>query len=167
MAVSDRILVLDGGEIKDQGTPQRVYSRPTDVFAANFVGESETLDGTVAGAGDDHWLVQTRIGRLRVARQPHDAVQVSDTVVLTVRPEHVQLCEPGPEAPAHTLAGSVRSASFLGPFAELLVELDSGDLVTARVSGGAGAAPGTTVGVRIEPHHIVLHPNRPTGGESA
>ncbi|MDG4764369.1 ABC transporter ATP-binding protein [Solwaraspora sp. WMMD406] len=160
MAVSDRILVLEGGDIKDQGTPSRVYSRPADVFAANFVGESETLNGTVVESDNDHWLVQTDIGRLHVARQPQDTVRVSDAVVLTVRPEHLQLRDPVTDTAIPTIAGSVRSASFLGPFAELVVELESGHLVTARVSGGAGAAPGAPVHVRIEPHHVVLHPDR-------
>jgi iron(III) transport system ATP-binding protein len=165
MAVSDRILVLEGGEIKDQGTPARVYSRPADVFAANFVGESETLNGTVVNADDDHWLVQTDIGRLHVARRPHDTVRVSEAVVLTVRPEHLQLRNPDPGTA--TIAGSVKSTSFLGPFAELVVELESGHLVTARVSGGAGAAPGAPVHVRIEPHHVVLHPIRTPAGDAA
>ncbi|MFC0531442.1 ABC transporter ATP-binding protein [Phytohabitans kaempferiae] len=167
MAVSDRILVLESGEIKDQGPPARVYSRPTDVFAANFVGESETLDGTVVDADDDHWLVQTGIGRLQVARQPHDTVRVSETVVLTVRPEHLQLWEPAAATRTQTIPGSVRSASFLGPFAELVVELESGHLVTARVSGGAGAAPGAPVHVRIEPHHVVLHAGRTPAGQAS
>ncbi|MFY1695278.1 ABC transporter ATP-binding protein [Solwaraspora sp. WMMA2101] len=167
MEVSDRILVLESGEIKDQGTPARVYSRPADVFAANFVGESETLDGLIVEADDDHWLVQTQIGRLQVARQPHDAARISEPVMLTVRPEHLQLREPTPETAAQTIAGAVRSTSFLGPFAELLVELESGHLVTARVSGSAGAAPGTRVHVRIEPHHIVLLPHRAPAASAA
>ncbi|MFV2083623.1 ABC transporter ATP-binding protein [Micromonospora sp. LOL_021] len=167
MAVSDRILVLESGEIKDQGAPTRVYSRPADVFAANFVGESETLPGTVVDADDDHWLVQTGIGQLHVARQPHDTVRVSESVVLTVRPEHLQLREAVSDTPVPAIAGSVRSASFLGPFAELVVELESGHLVTARVTGGAGAALGSRVHVRIEPHHVVLHPDRsPTGHDT-
>jgi iron(III) transport system ATP-binding protein len=157
MAVSDRILVLESGEIKDQGAPARVYSRPADVFAAHFVGESEAIEGTIVDADDDHWLIQTAIGRIHVTREPDDERAISDEVVLTIRPEHFHLSEPHPDTRSKTIAGSVKSTSFLGPFAELAIELDSGRQITARLSGSEGAVPGAPVYVRIEPHNIALH----------
>jgi len=167
MAVSDRILVLEGGEVKDEGAPARVYSRPADVFAANFVGESHTLPATIVAAEDDRWLVRTEIGLLAVARRREDRASVPDEVVLTIRPEHFQVCEPTSDASGRALTGTVRSTAFLGPFAELTVELDSGHQVTARVNGSTRMPPGTPVQVRVEPHDIVLHPVTKPGENAA
>ncbi|MEV5413402.1 ABC transporter ATP-binding protein [Thermopolyspora sp. NPDC052614] len=170
MAVSDRILVLEGGEVKDEGAPSRVYSRPADVFAANFVGESHTLGATIVADDGDHWLVRTDIGLMRVTRRREDRARIDDDVVLTIRPEHFHLSEPTPDSAGRAITGTVKSTAFLGPFAELTVELDSGHQVTARVNGAARMPPGAPVHVRVEPHDIVLHPadNKPSEpGEDA
>lgn len=163
MAVSDRIVVLEGGVIKDSGSPQRVYSRPADVFSARFVGESQVIAGTVVASDEHHWLVSTPIGDLHVQRVPHDATDIADSVNLTIRPEHFHLGSPDdPASRDLTLPGSVRSAAFLGPFAELAIELATGHEVRVRINGTAPHHPGDAVAVRIEPGDVVLHRTTPS-----
>jgi len=163
MAVSDRILVLDGGIVKDAGSPERIYSRPADVFSARFVGESNVIEGTIISADDDHWLVNTPLGDLHVQRQPGDTTTLTDAVVLTVRPEHMGLASmQDPAMRDLTLPGAVRASSFLGPFAELAVELSSGHEVVVRINGAALHRPGDPVAVRIEPGNVVLHAAEPS-----
>lgn len=46
LAMADRIVVMNKGEIEQIGTPQEIYSRPTTPFVANFVGKANLVEGT-------------------------------------------------------------------------------------------------------------------------
>ncbi|WP_352648863.1 hypothetical protein [Mesorhizobium sp. M0136] len=47
MALADRILLLNGGQIEQDGTPKQIYNKPKSLFAAEFMGASNRLDGVV------------------------------------------------------------------------------------------------------------------------
>lgn len=53
LAISDRIVVMNKGQIEQIGTPQEIYSAPRSVFVANFVGKSNVLPATVRTVSDD------------------------------------------------------------------------------------------------------------------
>lgn len=80
MAIADRIVVMNGGQIEDIGTPARVYRQPRSLFAAGFMGEVNRVPAT--GNGE---VVQTPFGQLS-----HSA---TGALTLCIRPE--ALCHPG------------------------------------------------------------------------
>ena len=49
MALADRIAVMDGGAVQQVGTPEEIYLRPKSRFVADFIGESNIIDGRVEG----------------------------------------------------------------------------------------------------------------------
>jgi len=57
MAMSDRILLLNNGVIEQQGTPEDMYGRPQTLFAADFMGSNNRIDGTVSEVRDGAALV--------------------------------------------------------------------------------------------------------------
>src|SRR5574340_926849 len=58
LAMSDRILLLNGGKIEQQGTPQQMYSNPATLFTAAFMGSNNRLAGRVARLVDGHALLE-------------------------------------------------------------------------------------------------------------
>ena len=47
MSMSDRIMVMEDGNIKQVGTPQEIYHQPKDRFVANFIGETNLIEGSI------------------------------------------------------------------------------------------------------------------------
>jgi iron(III) transport system ATP-binding protein len=58
LAMSDRILLLNGGKIEQQGTPEEMYSSPETLFTADFMGSNNRLPGRVAEIRDDAALLE-------------------------------------------------------------------------------------------------------------
>ena len=67
LAMSDQILVMNGGEIRQRGTPEEIYRNPADSFVAGFIGTANILDAAVVGAvADETYRVSTAMGELVV-----------------------------------------------------------------------------------------------------
>ena len=116
LAVSDQIIVLDGGRIAQRGTPAELYENPATAFVAGFMGEALLLPGTLDAQGE------VRLGPLRLqARRPLPA----GAVQVLVRPQAWVIGEPGSGLPARllrrTYLGSHFEYSFETSFGPVLV----------------------------------------------
>jgi len=125
LSMSDRVALVNNGNIVQEGAPRDVYLRPADSFAANFLGRTNLLEGTVADmvAG----TVETRWGVLHCAL-PAWASQGSD-VTIGFRPESVVLSDG--KAAEGGLGGKVAAASFVGDAVEYQIDL-GGRMVRAK-----------------------------------
>src|SRR6266536_5953791 len=125
LSMSDRVALVNNGNIVQEGAPRDVYLRPADSFAANFLGRTNLLEGTVADmvAG----AVETRWGVLHCAL-PAWASQGSD-VTIGFRPESVVLSDG--KAAEDGLGGKVAAASFVGDAVEYQIDL-GGRMVRAK-----------------------------------
>jgi ABC-type Fe3+/spermidine/putrescine transport system ATPase subunit len=85
MAISDRIAVMKTGRIKQVGTPVELYMSPENLFVANFIGESNFLEGYVAETDSKETLIELR-GGIRV-QAVRNEVKKGERVVLAIRPE--------------------------------------------------------------------------------
>lgn len=114
MVMSDRIAVLDGGNIQQVGTPAEVYERPATAFVARFMGHENLFE---ISAGQDNW-VDTELGRMTL--EPSEQRDAQDGWLL-VRPETLELSEGfgdalGEELPAgyNRLQGVVQERLYRG-----------------------------------------------------
>ncbi len=126
LSMATRIAVMSGGRVVQAGTPQEIYLRPRTRFVADFIGESNFLDGTVAGGDGDAGL-QLPDGQ----RLPVPAGTAPGPATLMVRPESVELRAPDAGAPIH-LRGRVRHAAFMGTHTRITVDTTAGALVVLR-----------------------------------
>ena len=117
LSLGDKVCVMNDGEIVQIGAPQEVYSRPSSLFVARFVGEMNLIKATVAGPG----LVESPLGKFACPVPP--ACQTGDTATLAIRPEHLQLLRlPGENAGG--IKGTILGKSYLGDAALLEVEVN-------------------------------------------
>ncbi len=121
MALADVLAVMQNGEIQQIGAPWEIYRRPKNLYVAHFIGEANTLSGSVSSANGRRVTVTTDIGPLVIDDvDPVPAAGVKGHVV--VRPEDVTLAAGSPEdrGPNH-YRGTVANAVLLGPNLELSI----------------------------------------------
>ncbi len=98
MAVSDRIAVLNKGRLEQIGTPMEIYETPKNRFVAEFIGDTNFLDGTVAAAaGQEHSVLQ--FDDFPAVKCFNDKqLSIGDLVHMSVRPEKIQISREKPMA---------------------------------------------------------------------
>ena len=112
LTMSDRVVVMDGGKIQQVGTPQDIYNEPQNAFVADFIGESNIVDGKmlrdfyVEFSGAKFDCLDSGFGK-------------NELVDVVVRPEDVDIVTPE----SGMLTGVVTSVSFLGVHYEIIVDI--------------------------------------------
>ena len=101
LTMSDRIAVMNNGEVQQIGTPRDIYEHPTNRFVADFIGETNFLDAAVTEIGE---FITLDIGGVEVlgSSGPHDLVD-GQRVTLAIRPEKVNLFPVGEVEPNQVL----------------------------------------------------------------
>ena len=146
LAMSDRVCLMNAGRVEQIGTPQELYDQPGSLLAAQFIGLSNILHGTVDPSGS---RLLTPDGAV-----PIQNGRAGDELDLLVRPENMRLV-----APPATLSGRVIDKVFAGSEARLLVALRSGTVLTVRrQAGGSDPALGETVAVTWAIEHARILP---------
>ncbi len=117
LSIADRLAILDGGRIQQCGAPREVYERPVSKFVANFIGETNFLEGPVVTLADGRITVQADHGTITSTVPPAEPVRVGQRVTLSVRPEVIHLGEPPPSG-INVLRGELRDSIYLGEMAQ-------------------------------------------------
>jgi iron(III) transport system ATP-binding protein len=89
LAVSDDVVVMNGGHVIERGIPHAIYTFPQDMFTARFLGVSNSLDGVVESIGDNGANVV--FGARSMMCRQRGSAQVGDRVSVFMRPESFRL----------------------------------------------------------------------------
>jgi len=136
LAVSDRLVVLDGGRIQQVGTVEDLYEAPESKFVADFIGDVNAVEGRVTAVEDGGVTVDAGTGEVRVPRDAAGDVDVGDAVDVCVRPFQVRV-EGGERADGGDgtfwTTGVVRNRSYQGSDSLYGVETDAWGRLSAEV----------------------------------
>jgi putrescine transport system ATP-binding protein len=133
MTMADRIAVMNHGKVVQVATPAEIYEQPRTRFIAEFVGDTNILEGRVAGREGDLWRIETRAAATAlIVDDPDELLEAGQTVAIAVRPEKMTLRREAPGHSRNVLAGEVWDIGYLGDWTVYRVKLDSGE--TVRVS---------------------------------
>ena len=132
LVMSDRIAVFQQGKLAQVGTAEELYERPSSLFVADFLGDSNILRGSASSDGTTHRL-QTACGTFSAPHNP--AVGHSANAAITVRPERMRLvCDR--EAPSggdmNQVLGRVSQMIYIGSSRKVEVVLADGTRVQVR-----------------------------------
>ena len=123
LTMADRILVMDRGELIQDGTPHEVYDQPANPFVANFIGAMNFIGDAIRQEPGVY-----RIGD-RMIRVRGENGTVGDppgeSATLAIRPEDVAL-RPAGEPDENLLSGRVEETEYRGPFFRVAIRLNSG-----------------------------------------
>ncbi len=112
LTMSDRVVVMDSGKIQQIGTPQDIYNEPKNAFVADFIGESNIVDGVMK----KDFLVEFSGQSFQCLDKGFNQNEAVDVVV---RPEDVDIVP----SDKGMLTGVVTSVSFLGVHYEIIVDI--------------------------------------------
>jgi len=147
MAMSDRIAVMEGGRVRQVGTPREIYHRPATAFVARFIGRSNVLELPVLAARADSVDVRLPGGATRTVAAPAEhGLTESARALVSIRPEHIGLC--GPEDP-DALPGRITDVEFTGMTTNLTVDVSGQELTVAAVDVPDAPAVGDRIGLRL------------------
>lgn len=152
LALSRQIAVMHQGRVQQIGTPRQIYERPSNRFVADFVGTTNILEGTVRRVADGRSVVETDLGP--VEAQAIDDLAPGDRVVISVRPEHVELLEGAPAA-ANVWPGRVEQKVFLGEAVDFQVAVGSRTLLSRR-HPSVRTPVGGAIFVQLDPDMCVV-----------
>ena len=112
LTMSDRIAVFDDGRIQQIATPRELYENPQNSFVARFIGENNTLGGTVRELAEQRAVVELDAGGL-VKCMPVNVSAVGERAIVSVRPERVEFEDWSREG-TNTLRGEVLEFIYMG-----------------------------------------------------
>ena len=153
LALSHSIAVMKDGHIQQIGSPRDIYERPKNQFVADFVGSTNFLDAKVVSpnGAPKHYLVETAFGRM--AAYSEESFTDGEKVVLSVRPEDVELVEEKIEG-VNTWEATVDQKIFLGEFLEFRIRLQD-KLLQSRTHPSLRTSIGNKIWARVNPEKCV------------
>ena len=140
LSMSDTIVVMADGEIQQIGTPTDIYNEPKNAFVADFIGESNIIDG-----------IMLEDKKVKLASHVFDCVdggyEPNEPVDVVIRPEDVDVVAPD----KGMLTGKVTSVTFKGVHYEIIVDIKG---FKWMIQSTDYVEPDATIGVYIEPDAI-------------
>ncbi|SSC65312.1 ABC transporter ATP-binding protein [Ciceribacter selenitireducens] len=136
MTVSDRIAVMDKGEIMQVATPAEIYEAPNSRYVADFIGDINIVEGrleTVEKVAEGALATVVCTNGLRVVvDQPACKAEPGAPVAFAIRPEKVRIgSEPPADTSVNALSGEVWDIGYLGDFSVFIVKLADGSTFRA------------------------------------
>jgi len=156
MSISDRIIVMKSGRIVEVGKPIDLYTRPKNIFTANFVGEANFLTGIIIKILDDEALIEVGDG-LQLITKSGD-YNVSDRVVIAFRPEFARIRA---IKTSNILSGIITDVMYSGIIGRVRVKLSSGDQIVVKIALGLkdhSFRVNDHVTIKLLPENILVYP---------
>ena len=140
LSMSDTVVVMNGGRIQQIGTPIDIYNEPKNAFVADFIGESNILDGVML----DDFKAKFSGHTFQCLDK---GFKVNESVDIVVRPEDVDVVPYG----EGTISGVITSNTFKGVHFEMIVDIDNFKWMIQTTDY---YPVGTKIGIQIEPDAI-------------
>jgi len=113
LTMSDRVAVFDDGRIQQLAPPDVLYESPENSFVAQFIGENNTLEGTVKEIKGGKCIVELDSGQI-IDAKPVNVDKAGDRTLVSIRPERVEIDKTRLSPDAHTLQAEVLEFIYMG-----------------------------------------------------
>ena len=150
LSMSDTVVVMDKGRIQQIGTPEDIYNEPKNAFVADFIGESNILDGV---------MLEDRLVKFfgRKFKCVDAGFEKNEPVDVVIRPEDIDIVPPDD---GH-LCGTVTSVTFKGVHYDTIVDFKGFKWLIQTTDF---YEVGSYIGIRLEPEDIhIMHKSEYSG----
>lgn len=124
MTMASRVAVMSEGRFLQVGAPSDIYETPSSRFVADFIGNVNLMDGSVAVDDPDHVIIDCADCRHYVGHGITGTQGMAVTVAL--RPEKIHLARAKPADEFNSAQGTIKEMSYFGSFTVYQLELPSG-----------------------------------------
>ena len=128
MVMSDRIVVMNSGDVVQIGTPDEIYQKPADRFVADFIGTMNFIPGEVIQATGDPGTatIKTEFSEKLLCRLPEGRDGTpGEKVFASIRPEDVEVFAQPPQSGENLFRGTIAHKAYLGNFLFYFVNINS------------------------------------------
>jgi spermidine/putrescine transport system ATP-binding protein len=133
LTMSDRIAVMNQGNVEQIGTPTEIYDRPATVFVAGFIGQANLWHGRQTGRANRDYVEVEVLGTTLKARPGDTTIEPGGEATLMVRPERVRVSMDQPTGDVASVAAKVADLTFQGPVLRLSLAAADGSSILAHV----------------------------------
>ena len=149
LAVSDHIIVMNGGRIAQQGTPDNLYEAPQSRFLADFIGDANLVDGELARAGD---RVSFAAGGVSAPVRANG--MEAGPATLAVRPQRLRVVD----VAQGVVPGVCKRVAYLGSRIEYVVSTAWGELLAFDNELHPARRRDDAVGIAFDPDAVIVLP---------
>ncbi|OMB98367.1 ABC transporter ATP-binding protein [Mycobacterium sp. NS-7484] len=134
LTMSDRIAVMNNGNVEQIGSPTEIYDRPATVFVASFIGQANLWPGRQTGRANRDFVEIEVFGTTLRAKPGDTTIEAGGHATLMIRPERVRVStdQPG-AADVVSVPGTVKDLTFQGPVVRLSVAAPDDSTIIAHV----------------------------------
>ncbi|WP_260759149.1 ABC transporter ATP-binding protein [Mycobacterium sp. SMC-4] len=133
LTMSDRIAVMNAGNVEQIGSPTEIYDRPATVFVASFIGQANLWAGRQTGRANRDFVEVDVLGSTLKARPGDTTIESGGHATLMVRPERVRISMDAPSAELAGVRATVADLTFQGPVLRLSLAAPDDSTVIAHV----------------------------------
>ena len=167
--MSDRIVVMNGGRVEQDGAPQDIYSRPATAFVAGFIGTASLWPGEICAHNKDDTLDVRLVNGTVVRATATETLDMATPVTVVMRPEHFAVSGSDPASTGGPVGVSVQATvvqtAFQGANITASLDLGAGMVALAHIpvdqdhlSGldMSAMTPGSVVWLSWSPRHALV-----------
>ncbi|MBB6454713.1 spermidine/putrescine transport system ATP-binding protein [Salirhabdus euzebyi] len=154
LTMSDRIVVMNQGEIEQIGLPEEIYEKPTSKFVADFIGETNIFEGVVTNTQNEY--ADLNIDGVSIGIPKTISLVQDERVYMSIRPEKAKVSVTKDET-AH-LNGTLKEKIYVGSVTKIIVQLPNGREMVVNESGDSlrDVKAGNDVYVSWQPEETVV-----------
>jgi ABC-type Fe3+/spermidine/putrescine transport system ATPase subunit len=159
MVISDRIAVMDSGNVVQIGNAQEIYQKPANRFVADFIGTMNFMSGKVIEilSNNNEVNVRTEFSEKLLCTEPVGrAVKTGEEVYASIRPEDVKILDAPPQAGEdNIIKGAIAHRAYLGNFLYFFVNAN-GTMIRVQVSHNVPLEEGQEVYLSLDPRKCMI-----------
>jgi iron(III) transport system ATP-binding protein len=158
MVISDRIAIMDSGDIVQIGTAQEIYQKPANKFIADFIGTMNFIPGEIVPSpGDtDRTCVRTEFSEdILCSADGITEAAPGGKVFVSIRPEDVEVFSQPPQARENVFKGVIAHRAYLGNFLYFFVDVN-GTRIQAQVPHDLTQDEGQEVHLFLDPQKCIV-----------
>jgi iron(III) transport system ATP-binding protein len=158
MVISDRIAVMNAGNVVQIGSAQEIYKKPADRFVADFIGTMNFIAGEITQVFQDEGQISVRtdFSENLLCMMPHAGeARPGEEAYASIRPEDVAVFEDPPQDRQNVFKGTIENKAYLGNFLYLFVRVN--DIkVRVQISHYLPEDEGQEIYLFIDPEKCML-----------
>jgi ABC-type Fe3+/spermidine/putrescine transport system ATPase subunit len=158
MVISDRIAVMDSGNVAQLGTAEEIYKKPANRFVADFIGAMNFIPGEVVQVLKETGAVYVQAEfkeKILCQTDSLDATTLGKTVYVSIRPEDVEVLTPPAPARENLLKGTIAHKAYLGNFLYFFVSVN-GTMIRVQVPHHLPQEEGQEILLSLNPQKCVI-----------